>query len=151
MDLNEQSDVLESSEDLKPAEKRKYTKKTFTAEELLAKKEEKKETAPKAKYRKAVKAQIDKDELTKTLISLHVGVCIFLKTQAFMLTESEAKQLSVAICNFSEHFSFNVDPKVAASVALMASVAMIYLPKALMYKQELKHKQMEHAKNETAG
>lgn len=127
---------------------KKNSKPVFKADEFVAKLDAvEKESAPKAARasKKVKKKELDKDSLGRQIMGFHILASQFLKSPIWMIDEKEASQLADAVVQVSEQYDFNFDPKVAASINLLATAAMIYAPRAFMYRKEVA-KRIENAK-----
>lgn len=69
--------------------------------------------------------------IEKILLSIHVGMAAFLKAPELMISQDEAKTLSSAIAEVSEHYPVVADAKTLAWINLTMALGMIYGPRGV--------------------
>lgn len=79
----------------------------------------------------------------KLLLGIHNMLAAGFKVEELAIDEKEAKMLSDAIVNVSQHYQTVIDPKLQAWLALLGIVGAIYVPRVFALAQAKKKKDKE--------
>lgn len=88
------------------------------------------EGASKRGQRKT-RVELDRVAIARQLLGSHMMVASMLGLPELMLTEKEADSEAEAICDFAREYDFEPDPKIMASINLIATMGFIYVPKVM--------------------
>lgn len=87
--------------------------------------------APKRGRPKKERVELDRDAVARQLLGSHMMVASMLGLPELIISAEEAKQEAEAICEFSREYDFEPDPKMMASINLIATLGLIYVPRAM--------------------
>lgn len=103
--------------------------------------------APKRGRPRKERVELDRGAVARQLLGSHMMIANMLGLPELMLTEKEADQEAEAICDFAREYDFEPDPKLMASINLIATMGFIYVPKVI--KVTVRIKKAKAAKGQT--
>lgn len=88
------------------------------------------------------------DNLSKTLMLLHLGIASKFNVPEIVIDERESELLSSAAMNMLDQFEIQIDPKMQAAVGLIVAAGTVYGPRviAISYRR---NKEQKEKQNET--
>lgn len=87
--------------------------------------------APKRGRPKKERVELDRDAVARQLLGSHMMIASMLGLPELIISEKEAQQEAEAICEFSREYDFEPDPKMMASINLIATFGLIYVPRVV--------------------
>lgn len=96
------------------------------------------DTGAKRGRPKKERVELDKAAVARQLIGSHMMMGSMLGLPELLLTEKQAEQMAEALCDFSREYDWDPDPKVMASVNLIATAGFVYVPKVIAIAKRVK-------------
>jgi hypothetical protein len=85
--------------------------------------------APKRGRPKKERVELDKAAVARQLMGSHMTMAMFLGLPELALTQAQAEQMADVLCDFSREYDWDPDPKVMATLNLVATAGFVYVPK----------------------
>ena len=103
------------------------------------------EAKPKRAYtKKSERVTFDSDstrKLAKQLEGIHLMVASITKLNEICISDTEAMMLAGSLQTMSAEYNLSLDGKTGAAIQLIATAAMIYVPRAIVINNKIKHAQ----------
>ncbi len=85
-----------------------------------------------------IELEFDVDGLAKQIYAMHLMLSVVMKSQAFVISSEESEKLAIAVIAVSKQYPITINPKYIALGNLTLVCASIYIPRLMIYSQEVK-------------
>jgi|SRR6185312_4326694 len=94
--------------------------------------------APKRGRPRKERVELDQASVSRQLYGSHMMVGTMLGMPELFLTQKEADSMAEALVGFSREYDFEPDPKLMASINLIATAGLVYVPKVIAIAKRVK-------------